>query len=59
MIDMIFRDAKKTVLQEIMYRAAKFVEHARGLVLDFGRNFADHVRVFVTLQARLVRAASP
>ncbi len=35
----------KTVLQEIMYRAAKFVEHARRLVLDFGHNFADHVKV--------------
>lgn len=49
----------KTVLQEIMYRAAKFVEHARSLVLDFGRNFADHVRVFRVLQDRLLRAASP
>ncbi len=49
----------KTVLQEIMYRAAKFVAHARRLVLDFGRNFADHVKVFVTLQDRLLRAASP
>jgi hypothetical protein len=49
----------KTVLQEIMYRAAKFVAHARRLVLDFGRNFADHVKVFVALQERLVRAASP
>lgn len=49
----------KTVLQEIMYRAAKFVEHARRLVLDFGRNFAGHVRVFVALQNRLLRAASP
>ena len=28
-----------------MYRAAKFVEHARRLVLDFGHNFADHVKV--------------
>jgi hypothetical protein len=27
----------KTVLQEVMYRAAKFVAHARRLVLDFGR----------------------
>lgn len=49
----------KTVLQEIMYRAAKFVEHARSLVLDFGRNFAGHVRVFVALQDRLLRVASP
>lgn len=49
----------KTVLQEIMYRAAKFVEHARSLVLDFGRNFAGHVKVFMALQDRLLRAASP
>ncbi|MCX7934621.1 MAG: IS1380 family transposase, partial [Planctomycetota bacterium] len=49
----------KTVLQEIMYRAAKFVAHARRLVLDFGRNFADHVKVFGLLQERLLRAASP
>jgi hypothetical protein len=49
----------KTVLQEIIYRAAKFVEHARSRVLDFGRNFAGHVRVFVVLQDRLLRAASP
>ena len=49
----------KTVLQEIMYRAAKFVAHARRLVLDFGRNVIDHVKVFVALQARLWRAASP
>jgi hypothetical protein len=49
----------KTVLQEITYGAAKFVEHARGLVLDFGRNAADPVRVFVALQERLWRVASP
>jgi hypothetical protein len=49
----------KTVLQEIMYRAAKFVAHARKLTLDFGRNFAGHVKVFVALQDRLLRAASP
>jgi hypothetical protein len=49
----------KTVLQEIMYRAAKFVAHARALILDFGRNFAGHVKVFVALQDRLLRAASP
>ncbi len=49
----------KTVLQELMYRAAKFVEHARRLVLDFGRNFACHIKVFVALQERLWRAASP
>jgi len=49
----------KTVLQEVMYRAAKFVAHARRLILDFGRNFAGHVKVFVALQERLLRAASP
>lgn len=48
----------KTVLQEIMYRAAKFVEHARRLVLDFGRGVAAHVKVFVALQVRLLAAAS-
>jgi hypothetical protein len=49
----------KTVLQELMYRAAKFVAHARKLILDFGRGFAGHVQVFVALLARLLRAASP
>lgn len=49
----------KTVLQEIMYRAAKFVAHARKLILDFGRNFAGHVKVFAVLQDRLLKAASP
>jgi len=32
---------------------------ARKLVLDFGRNVAEHVKVFVALQERLLRAASP
>jgi hypothetical protein len=49
----------KTVLQEIMYRAAKFVAHARKLVLDFGRGVAAHVNVFIALQERLLRVASP
>jgi hypothetical protein len=48
----------KTVLQEIMYRAAKFVTHARRLVLDFGRGVARHAEVFMALQDRLLRAAS-
>jgi hypothetical protein len=48
----------KTVLQEIMYRAAKFLAHARKLVLDFGRGVAAHVQVFVTLQERLRTAVS-
>jgi hypothetical protein len=49
----------KTVLQEIMYRAAKFVAHARRLVLDFGRGVAAHAKVFIALQERLWKAASP
>lgn len=48
----------KTVLQEIMYLAAKFVIHARRLVLDFGRGVAAHVEVFATLQARLLAPPS-
>jgi hypothetical protein len=48
-----------TVLQEIMYRAAKFVAHARRLTLDFGRGVAAHANVFASLQERLLRAASP
>jgi hypothetical protein len=49
----------KTVLQEIMYRAAKFVAHARRLVLDFGRGVAAHAKVFTALQGRLWEAAAP
>jgi len=48
----------KTVLQEIIYRAAQFVAHARRLVLDFGRGVAAHVKVFAALQARLMAVAS-
>lgn len=48
----------RTVLQEIMYRAAKFVAHARRLILDFGRGVAAHATVFVTLQQRLMAAVS-
>ena len=48
----------RTVLQEIMYRAAKFVAHARRLLLDFGRGVAASVEVFVTLQNRLMAAVS-
>lgn len=47
----------RTVLQEIMYRAAKFVAHARRLLLDFGRGVAANVEVFVTLQNRLMAVA--
>jgi len=49
----------RTVLQEVMYRAAKFVEHARRRVLDFGRGVAAHVQVFAAVQARLYAVASP
>jgi hypothetical protein len=49
----------KTVLQEIMYRAAKFVAHARRLTLDFGRGVIAHVKVFTALQDRLLRTTSP
>lgn len=48
----------KTVLQEIMYRAAKFVAHARRLVLDFGRGVAAHAEVFMALQNRLLAVGS-
>ena len=48
----------KTVLQEIMYRAAKFVSHARRLVLDFGRGVAVHVNVCEMLQTYLWKAAT-
>jgi len=43
----------RTVLQEIMYRAAKFAAHARRLVLDFGCGVDIHAKVFIDLQARL------
>jgi hypothetical protein len=48
----------KTVLQEIMYRAAKFVAHARRLVLDFGRGVAAPAEVFMALQRRLLAVGS-
>lgn len=46
----------KTVLQEIMYRAARMVEHARKLILDFGAGVAAHVEIFMNLQDRLRRS---
>ena len=45
----------KTVLQEIMNRAAKYTEHARRYVLDFGRTAALYGTIFGALQARLSR----
>lgn len=46
----------KSVLQEVMYRAAKFVAHARRMTLDFGRGWAAHVAVFAQLQTALCTA---
>jgi hypothetical protein len=43
----------KTALQQIIYRAAKVVEHARRVVLDFSRNGEAHVRIFTALHERL------
>lgn len=48
----------RTALQEIMYRAAKSVAHARKRVLDFGRGVIAHARIFTELQNRLLTAAS-
>jgi hypothetical protein len=48
----------RTVLQEIMYRAAKFAAHARRLILDFGRGVAANAAVFVMLQNRLMAAVA-
>lgn len=36
----------KTVLQEIIYRAAKVIQQARGWVLDFGRGAQSIVNIF-------------
>jgi hypothetical protein len=49
----------KTVLQELMYRAAQFGVHARRLILDFGACAAHIVPVFELLQRRLLAARSP
>ncbi|MCP5319671.1 MAG: IS1380 family transposase [Pseudomonadales bacterium] len=45
----------KTVLQEVMYRAAQFITHARRVLLDFGRGVEAHVRVFDAVQAHLCK----
>jgi tetrahydromethanopterin S-methyltransferase subunit F len=37
----------RTVLQEVMYRAAQFIVKARQLILDFGAMAAHVVPVFV------------
>jgi hypothetical protein len=49
----------KTVLLEMMVQAAKFVVHARRQTLDVGRGVARHAAVFMALQDRLWRTASP
>lgn len=49
----------KTVLQEVMYRAAQFIRKARQLILDFGACARQIVPVFVHLQDRLREARSP
>jgi hypothetical protein len=49
----------KTVLQEIMYRAAQYIRKARQRVLDFGRH-CPAFRAFVDVQESLLEAgASP
>ena len=53
------RRRMRTVLQEVMYRAAQFVAHARRLVLDFGAYARQVVPVFVHVQDHLLAARSP
>ena len=45
----------KTVLQEIMYRAAQFIRKARKLILDFGQH-CPAFKAFVQVQAHLLEA---
>jgi len=45
----------KTVLQEIMYRAAQFISKARKLILDFGNN-CPVIRAFAHVQDCLLEA---
>jgi len=49
----------KTLLQEIMYLAARVVRHARRLVLEFSDNVRLHAQVFIDLCDYLRKAASP
>lgn len=49
----------RTVLQEVMYRAAQFIAKARKLILDFGAMAHHIVPVFVHVQGRLLAARSP
>ena len=45
----------KTVLQEIMYRAAQFIRKARKLILDFGQH-CPAFEAFVEVQGHLLEA---
>jgi hypothetical protein len=49
----------KTVLQEVMYRAAQFITKARQWWLDFGACARHIVPVFALVQYRLLAARSP
>jgi hypothetical protein len=49
----------KTVLQEVMYRAAQFIATARRVFLDFGACAGHIVPVFACVQDRLLAARSP
>ena len=49
----------KTVLQEVMYRAAKFISKARQCWLDFGAHARLIVPVFALIQERLLGVRSP
>ncbi len=49
----------KTVLQEVMYRAAQFIAKARRVFLDFGACAGHLVPVFAFVQDRLLAARSP
>lgn len=49
----------RTVLQEVMYRAAQFIAKARKLILDFGACARHMVPVFVHVQGCLRAARSP
>ncbi len=49
----------RTVLQEVMYRAAQFIAKALKLILDFGALAHHVVPVFIHVQGRLLAARSP
>ncbi|MBD3822616.1 MAG: IS1380 family transposase, partial [Thiotrichales bacterium] len=46
----------KTVLQEIMYRAAKVIKQARSFIIDFGRNAAVTLNVFNHVKSAIRRS---